>query len=59
MIRRLCFLKLFALSLAPALAAAPARPNLVVIQTDEQPLPQGQRVLIIYHDDRPRLVPAQ
>ena len=35
MIRRLCFLPLFALSLAPALAAAPARPNLVVIQTDE------------------------
>lgn len=30
-----------------------------VIQTDDVPLAPGQRVLIIYHDDRPRLVAAQ
>lgn len=29
-----------------------------VIQTDDVPLAPGQRVLVIYHDDRPRLVPA-
>jgi hypothetical protein len=28
-----------------------------VVQADEQPMMVGQRVLVIYHDDRPRVVP--
>lgn len=30
-----------------------------VVQADDKPLRPGQRVLVIYHDDRPRIVPER
>lgn len=30
-----------------------------VLQSTDNPIPEGTRVMVIYHDDRPRLVPAR